>query len=479
MSMLSWFHRFLENDWQDLIPLLSSGSVLLGATMFGKVEKSRQRVDSKYGFASAMVSNPRSAQESALAQEIERLRIVLSMATAINSTLNYERVLKMALDIATQAFASSEAEQARIKSAVLLFEKDRLRVASARGLSHSDWRQTMPAQQGILADSLNHAQIRVCQNPPQDPELRYLTAFHLVQNVVCVPLAIGLKVYGLMLFGHPQPNYFEGDRLQLLETIAHQAMVALQNARLYRELEEEKERIMEIQDDARKKLARDLHDGPTQAIAAIAMRVNFARRLMERDSDATAEELFKIETLARQTTKEIRQMLFTLRPLILESQGLKAALGQLAVKVADAHDQVVMVEAEPDVEKGIDPNKQGTIFAVAEEAINNARKHAQAETIWVRLKRHGNMFLLEVEDDGIGFNLGSIDSGYENRGSLGLVNMRERADLINALLEMESKPGRGTKVTLAVPLTSDAAEYLHRPSFATSPQPMQSMVSHH
>jgi signal transduction histidine kinase len=82
--------------------------------------------------------------------------------------------------------------------------------------------------------------------------------------------------------------------------------------------------MMDIQEEARKKIARDLHDGPTQSIAAIAMRVNFARRLMERDFKAASEELYKIEELARRTTKEIRHMLFTLRPLVLESQGLVA-----------------------------------------------------------------------------------------------------------------------------------------------------------
>src|SRR5512140_3158149 len=117
----------------------------------------------------------------------------------------------------------------------------------------------------------------------------------------------------------------------------------MQNARLYSDLEQEKERMLEIQEDARKKLARDLHDGPTQSVAAIAMRVNFARRLMERDAKAAAEELFKIEDLARHTTKEIRHMLFTLRPLILESSGLTAALEAMAEKMHETYSQNVLI----------------------------------------------------------------------------------------------------------------------------------------
>jgi signal transduction histidine kinase len=298
-----------------------------------------------------------------------------------------------------------------------------------------------------------------------DPEIRRLTTFHTCRMVVCLPLVIGLKIYGLLLFGHRNGQYFSAERLEILETVAQQAVIALQNARLYRELEEEKERIMEIQEEARKKLARDLHDGPTQSVAAIAMRINFARRLMERDPQATAEELYKIEELARRTTKEIRQMLFTLRPLILETKGLVAAMKQLAEKIADAHSQEVIVQASPDVAEGLNLNKQTMIFMIAEEALTNARKHAQARHVWVRMARRDDLFIMEVEDDGVGFNLGAMDDGYASLGSLGLVNMRERAELINGLLEIASEPGRGTVVSLQVPLTAEAAEFLQRPGF--------------
>ena len=90
--------------------------------------------------------------------------------------------------------------------------------------------------------------------------------------------------------------------------------------------------MVEVEEDARTKLARDLHDGPTQSISAIAMRLNFVRLLLGRDPQKVKDELFKLENLARRTTKEIRTMLFTLRPVVLETQGLAAAVEQLAEK---------------------------------------------------------------------------------------------------------------------------------------------------
>jgi len=194
-------------------------------------------------------------------------------------------------------------------------------------------------------------------------------------------------------------------------------------------------------------------------VAAIAMRVNFARRLIDRDVKAAAEELYKIENLARKTTKEIRHMLFTLRPLVLESSGLKAALESMAEKMRETYEQNVIIEVDPAAVDQIDASKQGVVFYIAEEAVNNARKHAEAEHIWVRLKPgQQDLVVLSIQDDGVGFDVGAVDSGYDMRGSLGMVNMRERAELINGVLQLESQPGRGTVVRIWVPLTEEAEE---------------------
>jgi signal transduction histidine kinase len=82
--------------------------------------------------------------------------------------------------------------------------------------------------------------------------------------------------------------------------------------------------------------------------------------------------------------------------------------------------------------------------------VNNARKHAEAAHIWVRLRGEDDQFIIEVEDDGVGFNVGSVDAYYEQRGSLGFVNMRERADLIDGILHIESAEGKGTRITLSI-----------------------------
>jgi signal transduction histidine kinase len=93
--------------------------------------------------------------------------------------------------------------------------------------------------------------------------------------------------------------------------------------------------------------------------------------------------------------------------------------------------------------------------------VNNARKHAEAAHIWVRLKLvQPDMALLSVEDDGVGFNVGAVDANYENRGSLGMINMRERAELLNGILHIDSAEGKGTRINIAIPLTEEAYDRL-------------------
>jgi signal transduction histidine kinase len=407
-------------------------------------------------------------REEELLEERERLRSVFLKTPALNATLNSDRVLQLVLELASHALAWGSADDSRLIVAMFLFEGETLRVAGARGLTSADMRVTMPASEGLFEQVISRGTMILCENPADDPELRRVVAIQTASIAAAIPLVVGIEVYGVLLVAHPREDYFTEDRLELLDVVAQQAIVAFQNARLYNELIQEKERISEIQEETRHKLARDLHDGPTQSIGAIAMRVNFARRLLERDPKAASEELYKIEELARKTTKEIRQMLFTLRPLVLESEGLVAAVQHLAAKTGETHQQEVLVEIDPAAIQDMEIGRQGVVFYIIEEAVNNARKHAGAPHIWVRIRREEDVAVLQVEDDGSGFDVGEVESSYDQRGSLGLVNLRERSELVDGRLHIDSEVGRGTLVSVSIPLSEEAAERLRRPGLATT-----------
>ena len=392
-------------------------------------------------------------------EEVRRLRarhqqsrLIFELASTLSATLNYERVLEALLDIGEIGLRELEAQAAPLVSAILLFRGDKLRVVASRHLPPRDRQTVLDGQEGVIGQAMTTAEPVLCHRPAEDPELGQFIALYSCSDVMVLPLRAGFENYGAAIFGSPVANLFTPDYQDLLVALCNQGVVALQNAQLYQSLMEEKERIVAVEEDARKKLARNLHDGPTQAIAAIAMRANYARTLMERDPTDVPDELARIEELARRTTKEIRHMLFTLRPLILETQGLQAALEQYIAKRAETDPLPIHLDALPNVDKVLTKDQQGMIFYIIEEAISNARKHAHADNIWVKLWLESDAFVAEVVDDGVGFDTSVLEVGYDERGSLGMLNMRERAGLVGGSWAIESQLGKGTRVSLRVPL---------------------------
>jgi signal transduction histidine kinase len=336
---------------------------------------------------------------------------------------------------------------------VLLYEKEGiLAPASYRNLvTSADEIRRIKGATGIVGDAIAASTAFIGGSAVEDPELEAFESLKPCKSMICVPLRAGFETYGAVLFASVKPKAYTPEHAELLTIFCNQATIALQNASLYQSLREERDKIVNKEEEARHKLARDLHDGPTQDVAAIAMRLNFARLLVERDPGRAKSELERLEDLAHRTVKEIRSMLFTLRPIILETEGLVAALNQYAENLQDHEGLPIHVQAE-EYQEGLDMETQGVVFAILEEAINNARKHAQASNIWVSLSVEQNLFLAYVIDDGSGFDVESVDSNYSSRGSLGLINLRERAALVGGTLNIESAPGQGTRITLLVPM---------------------------
>lgn len=381
----------------------------------------------------------------------ERNRVISDMAATLSATLNPDKVLEAALEAGQYGVQSTSRE--KLVSAALLFRNDgALHVATSRGFTRNDLSTVVPGQGGVLGRSLRECVPVFGKDGHRDPELQFYTAFQKSRSLLAIPLHANYDNFGVLIYGSEDPDAFNKEETDLLMAIGTQATIALHNAVLYRNLLDEKERIVEVEEDARKKLARDLHDGPTQNVSAIAMRMSYIYRLLERRPDEVPAELKKVEELARRTTREIRDMLFTLRPLVLESQGLSAALEQLCQKTLETHGQHVAARVGPDVESVLDSHQQGVIFYIVEEAVGNARKHAEAELISIDIHRRNDVMVVEISDNGVGFDADAVNANYDQRGSLGMVNMRERAELLSGSLRIESAEGQGTKITIVFPL---------------------------
>ncbi len=445
------------------LPLaLSYNLVAAAVTAVAGTVLMRQLRNSYHTFLQSRRDSERKAQLA----ERTRMQAFFGLVETMSATLNYQVVIDAVLDLSISALGGEEGPVGQMVSAVLLFGKAHdLGVASARHFTARDLLYTFPAEKGVLQETLASSEVKAIQNPAEDPELSQIITLEPCRSALILPLRRGVNAYGVMLFAHPEPAYFDSERIELLEMISHQAVIAIQNARLYQELEQEKERIVQTQDEARRKLARDLHDGPIQSVSAIVMRANVATHLVQEEPAQACDELAKIEDLARRSTNELRSMMFTLRPLMLESEGLIPALQTMAAGMGQTYQQNVQLAIDQAVVDQLEPAKQTVIFFLCEEAANNARKHAQATLIQLRLNFFASqreLALLEIIDNGVGFNVKDVLGSYEKRGSLGMINLQERTDLINGLMNIESAPGKGTRVQVLIPLTEMAADLLQR-----------------
>ena len=401
-----------------------------------------------------------------LSRTDKRIREMFQVITDLTVTLNYSRVLEKSLDAALSALRLYDLPTDRLICTVLLFAEEEMAVpdlvvAYGRGLPRPDMTQRVPGVAGLLERVIETGDPQLTQELGSDPELKAFIAFRACTSGFCLPLRAGLDTFGVMLYAHPEKDYFTPEAQEILNTVSHQAQIAMQNAHLFQELKLERDQIIKVQSEAQRRLARALHDGPTQTVAAIPMQISRARHLLNRDVKGAAELLYQTEELARRTSQQIRHMLFTLRPLVLESEGLIAALKSMAEKTKETFGQNVIVETDDKLVEELDMNSQTVIFTIAEEAVNNARKHAKADHIWVKVQRlQTDLALLEIEDDGKGFLVDDVMGNYDDRGSLGMINMRERAELVQGVFHIKSRPGEGTQIQVVLPLTPDAADRL-------------------
>lgn len=379
---------------------------------------------------------------------------IADMITTLSSTLDYEKILDKVLDLGH--LSVRDADNRRIVGAVLLYANDNttLRIANARGMNTVESTRSLRGDQGIIGKALKDCVPIIGGAPYQDAQLREFVSFSNLKASLCIPLRAGFDNFGALLFAADRANAFTDDNIETLNALATQATVAMQNAVLYKSLLEEKERILSLEENARAELVRDLHDIPTQTVAAITMRLRIIQRMLEQGNTAAqvTSEMREVEEMAQRASEEMRHVLFKMRPLILETKGLAAALDELAAKTKKTYRQNVSVKVGKDVEQYLDANAMGGIFYLVEEAVNNARKYAEAELISVVVARKDNYIVVRISDNGKGFDADGATAQSILQGSFGMTNMRERAELLNGTVKLESKPGQGTTVTAVIPI---------------------------
>jgi len=393
-------------------------------------------------------------------EKLGQLSLFYQVAQSMASTFDLHRVLENTMQLATAVLDASASALMMMdeESGELVFEY------TGGEMGNVFRKQRTPLDEGIAGWVTTHGVPLVINDVHHDPRFSPVvdtrTGF-LTRSVACVPIQIRGKTIGVLeVLNNRSEAGFDSEDLSLLLTTANQAAVAIENARLYQSLRDERDRIIQAQEDVRRQVARNLHDGTVQFLAAISMGIDHLERLLEFKPEAALSELQALRDLTHQATRQARLALFELRPLILETQGLIPALEAYVQQLQGSEEFGIHLEAPTSL-----PNLNGsvaaTVFAIVQEAMNNAKKHASPRDVWLRLSQEENGLQVIVEDNGKGFDPQAVEQEYDRRGSIGLLSMKERAELIDGHIEIQSstnRPYSGTKVILHVPIPDIAAK---------------------
>jgi signal transduction histidine kinase len=258
-------------------------------------------------------------------------------------------------------------------------------------------------------------------------------------SCMVVPLVVKGQVIGMLALHHTEPNYYSAQDAGLVMAFANEAAVAIENAQLH----EQAQQLAVVEE--RQRLGRELHDSVTQALYSVTLYAQAAHMAMSAGKqDEAVENLEELRNMAREAMADMRLLIFELHPPRLEEEGLAVALqGRLAsVETRTGLRTELHVEGERRLPLSVEEE----LYWIAQEALNNVVKHAQAEKVTVRLQFDDETARLEVRDDGKGFEPVTA----RRSGGMGLRGMEERAQRINGKLEVESALGQGTTLRVTV-----------------------------
>ena len=301
----------------------------------------------------------------------------------------------------------------------------------------------LPRTHGLLGAMLTSPVPYRTTDIRRDPRFRgwWPAAHPQMRSFLGVPIVANSGIVGALYLTDKigAAEFDDGDQ-QLIEMLAVHAALAIEKTRLY-----ERSRELSIVEE-RNRLARELHDSVTQKLFGVTLTAESASTVIERNPAEARQQLQRLQQLTREAMEELRSLIFELRPPEVETEGLATALRKHVDVLQRVHGDAVELTLDGDAAPSA--NSDAEVLRIAQEALQNALRHAGATRVDVRLQAHNGRLRLAVSDDGVGFD--PADPGLRSQ-HLGLTSMEERARALGGRLRIASRPGEGTTVTLEVP----------------------------
>lgn len=387
----------------------------------------------------------------------QQLSILNAIATTVNQSLKLEEILDRALDAVLNL---TEVDM----GAVFLFEEVQgaLQLMAYRGMSPEA--AQIAANMGLLDSScggiIEHGRVVIV---PDISHYKGLRARSLqregINTLVHVPLTAKGCVLGSMCVATREERDFDTAEQDLLKAIGSQLAIAIENARLYAEVQQKErnrgelfKKAINAQEDERKRIARELHDETSQFLTALLFAAEEAGEL--KSIAAIRKRIAGMHELIQHTLDGIHKLIFDLRPSVLDHLGLAPAIRWLGKSRLEARGVRVTVEACGET-KRLPAELETALFRVLQEAITNIARHSAARNVWIVYRVTDQQVQVNVQDDGVGFDMLDIEITPDSPRGLGLMGMQERLELLGGELNILSTPGSGTQLDISIPLIAD------------------------
>jgi len=414
-------------------------------------------------------------REQKLRQKVvTELEILSSIQSVLCQSLHLEEMLQRALERILESLGQLEK-----RGAIFLidFLGQSLRMRAHKGLSpeHVQMGAEVPLGECLCGRAAQGSEVLVVPNATLDPR-HTRCPNDLPHSHVCVPIQSRERLLGVIDLYMVDPEPVDQLDLALFSSLGRQIGVAVENALLYESLRFYVRQITRAQEDERQRIARELHDETAQGLIELSRRVDALVPSLETLGEPTVERLDQLQVRLEDLLQGVRRFSRDLRPSVLDDLGLLPALNGLLAELKE-HGIEPRLETAGSSRR-LAPDTELALFRIAQEALNNVKKHAQASEVIATVEFQEARVRLTIQDNGRGFQLAGRTSDLVSVGRFGLVGMEERAQLLGGYLKVLSGLDFGTIVVADVPapqgqaIPSTAQQVRMSPHASTQRQPM-------
>ena len=389
-----------------------------------------EELANQFNFMAGQLRASYAELEQRVSDRTRELAVLYRADEELLKHLQLDDLLKALVDVAVDILATD-------KSALLVWDADRnkLVVGASRGYNPDTFdRLTFGVEDGFMGSVMSTGEPAVVEDADNEPGVAvHVTQPEGIRAFMHVPIKVKGRLFGVFNFGYLAPHSFSEDEKRLLSALAQRAALAIENAQLY----EQAQFAATIEE--RQRLARELHDAVTQTLFSSSLIADVLPRIWERNPEEGRRRLEELRQLTRGALAEMRTLLLELRPSAL----VEVELGDLLRQVGEAFTgrSRIPIQLEVDGDIHIPPDVKVGLYRIAQEALNNIAKHANASQVTLKLCAEGKGLELSVVDDGCGFDMSGVSSEH-----LGLKIMGERSREIGVNLTVDSQVGAGTKI---------------------------------